>query len=49
LLGENVGSYSYADRKKERIVDLKALSSGIYYVSIQTQAGSVTRRVTVNH
>lgn len=49
VLGETVASHLYNDQRRERTIDLHALSSGVYYVSIRTQSGSGIRRVVVSH
>jgi PKD repeat protein len=48
VLGETISQSIYSDSKREHIINIQTLSSGIYYAIIKTNAGTVTRKVTIN-
>lgn len=47
VLGETAASYTWSDMRRDHSVDVSGLSSGVYYIRIQTAAGAAVRKITI--
>ncbi|MBS1683902.1 MAG: T9SS type A sorting domain-containing protein [Bacteroidetes bacterium] len=48
-LGEIVATYSWSDARGERTADVSGLSSGIYYIRLNTTTALAVRKITITH